>query len=219
MTLATFFTPSQIRAACGLVGWNGSDLANKIGVSKQMMSAYLAGKSGLSSQNLEKIAYYFDMEGIEFTADEGVKRKTLKTKTYRGQSGFVNFMDFVYETARDQGGEFCVSNVDETLFTKKLGEAADTEYMQKMSGIKGSYSFKILIKEGDTNFVGSDYAEYRWIPSKQFHSVPFYVFGDNLAFLIFGEETTIHLINNPEIAAAQRTQFNMAWEGAKPTNA
>ena len=219
LTMATFFTPSQIRAACGLVGWNGSDLAEKIGVSKQMMSSYLSGKSGLSNQNLEKISYYFDLEGIEFTADEGVKRKTLKTKTYRGQSGFVDFMNLVFETARDHGGEFCVSNVDETVFTQRLGEDEDAEYTEKMKGIKGNYSFKILIKEGDTNFVASDYAEYRWIPDDQFHSVPFYVFGDNLAFLIFGEETTIHLINNPEIADAQRTQFNMAWTGAKVIDA
>lgn len=217
--MATFFTPSQIRAACGLVGWNGSDLAGKIGISKQMMSAYLAGKSGLSNANLEKLAYHFDLEGIEFTADEGVKRKTLKTKTYRGQSGFVEFMDLVFETARDKGGEFCVSNVDETLFTERLGEENDNVYMDKMKKLDADYAFKILIKEGDQNFVASDYAEYRWIPENQFHSVPFYVFGDNLAFLIFDQDTTIHLINNPEIASAQRTQFNMAWEGATPTNA
>lgn len=217
--MATFFTPSQIRAACGLLGWNGSDLAEKLSVSKQMASSYLTGKSSLSAQNLEKMAYLFDLEGVEFTSDEGVKRKSLNTKTYRGQSGFVDFMNLVYETARDQGGDFCVSNVDETIFTERLGEEEDAEYTKKMKSIKASYSFKILIKEGDTNFVGSDYAEYRWMAKDQFHSVPFYVFGNNLAFLIFGEQTTIHLINNPEIADAQRTQFNMAWEGAKVTDA
>lgn len=219
LTMATFFSPSQVRAALGLIGWNASDLAAKIGVSKQMISAYLAGKSSLSGQNLEKVSYYFDLEGVEFTSDEGVKRKTLKTKTFRGQQGFVDFMHLVYETARDQGGEFCVSNVDETTFTERLGEENDNAYMEKMRDIKGSYSFKILIKEGDTNFVGSNYAKYRWIPKEQFHSVPFYVFGDNLAFLIFNETTTIHLINNPEIASAQRTQFNLSWEGAKTANA
>ena len=213
--MATFFTPSQIRAACGLVGWNGSDLAGKIGISKQMMSAYLAGKSGLSNANLEKVAYHFDLEGIEFTADEGVKRKTLKTKTYRGQTGFVEFMDLVFETARDKGGEFCVSNVDEDIFTERMGEPEADAYSEKMMTVKENFNFKILIKEGDENFVASDYAEYRWIPKDQFHSVPFYVFGDNLAFLIFDDHTTIHLINNPEIASTQRTQFNLAWEGAK----
>ncbi len=213
--MTTLFTTSQVRAACGLIGWSASDLADKIGVSKQMISAYLSGKSGLSTSNMEKIAYYIDLEGIEFTADEGVKRKTLKTKTYRSQSGFIDFMTLVYETARDHGGEFCVSNVDETIFTKHMGQEADDAYSAKMKEIKSNYSFKILIKEGDTNYVASDYAEYRWIPKEQFHSVPFYVFGDNLAFIIFDESVTVHLINNAEISDAQRSQFNLSWQGAK----
>lgn len=216
--MATFFTPPQIRAACGLLGWNGSDLAEKLGVSKQMASSYLTGKSSLSAQNLEKMVHIFDLEGIEFTSDEGIKRKSLNTKTYHGQSGFIEFMNLVYETARDKGGEFCVSNVDEILFVKTLGEY-DAAYTEKMKSIQNNYSFKILIKEGDTNFDASDYAEYRWMPKDQFHSVPFYVFGDNLAFLIFGKQVTVHLINNAEIASAQLSQFNMAWEGAKITDA
>jgi transcriptional regulator with XRE-family HTH domain len=217
--MSTFSTPSQIRAACGLLGWNGSDLAEKLSISKQMASSYLTGKSSLSAQNLEKMAHIFDLEGIEFTSDEGVKRKSLNTKTYRGQSGFVDFMNLVYETARDKGGEFCVSNVDESLFTQYMGQEADDAYSARMKEVKNKYSFKILIKEGDTNFIASSYAEYRWMPKEQFHSVPFYVFGDNLAFLIFGEQVTVHLINNAEIASAQLSQFNMAWEGAKITDA
>lgn len=211
-------TQSQIRAACGLLDWSASDLANRIGVSKQMMSAYLAGKSGMSLQNLEKVAFVLDTEGIEFTSDDGLKRKSLKTQTFRGQEGLGQFMDLVYETARTQGGEFCVSNVDETIFTERHGKQQDEAYTQKMAAISGKYSFKVLIKEGDTNFVGSDYAEYRWMPTTYFHSVPFYVFGNSLAFLIFSEETTVHVIHNAEIAAAQRTQFHFAWKEAKVPN-
>lgn len=217
--MTTIFTPSQVRAACGLIDWSASDLAARIGVSKQMMSAYLAGKSSLSAQNLEKVAYVLDMEGIEFTIDDGVKRKSLKTQTFRGQEGLGQFMDLVYETAKTQGGEFCVSNVDETIFTERLGSEQDEIYTQKMVAIKNKFTFKILIKEGDTNFVGSDYAEYRWMPASYFHSVPFYVFGNSLAFLIFGEETTVHVIHNAEIAAAQRTQFYFSWKEARMPDA
>jgi hypothetical protein len=84
-----------------------------------------------------------------------------------------------------------------------------------MREIKGKYSFKILIKEGDTNFIASDYAEYRWVPKENFHSVPFYVFGNSLAFLIFGDDVIVHMIQNAEIADAQRTQFKLVWETAK----
>lgn len=216
--MTSIFTPSQVRAACGLIDWSASDLANRIGVSKQMMSAYLAGKSGLSAQNLEKVGYVLDMEGIEFTADDGVKRKALKTQTFRGQEGLGQFMDLVYETAKTQGGEFCVSNVDETIFTERHGKEQDEIYTKKMEALRGKFSFKVLIKEGDMNFLGSEYAEYRWMPAGYFHSVPFYVFGNSLAFLIFGEETTVHVIHNAEIAAAQRTQFHFAWKEAKVPN-
>lgn len=213
--MTTIISTSQVRAACGLIDWSASDLANRIGVSKQMMSAYLAGKSGLSAQNMEKIAYALDTEGIEFTSDDGVKRKSLKTQTFRGQQGLAHFMELVYETAKTQGGEFCVSNVDETIFTERHGVEQDALYTEKMKALKNKFSFKVLIKEGDLNFLGSDYAEYRWMPATYFHNVPFYVFGNSLAFLIFGEETTVHVIHNAEIAAAQRTQFHFAWKEAK----
>lgn len=213
--MSTLFTPSQVRAACGLLDWSASDLAEKIGVSKQMVSVYLSSKSGLSSQNIQKIAHIFDMQGIEFGSDDSVKRKSLNTKTFRGQSGFLEFMSMVYETARDVGGEFCVSNVDEALFTRVMGQEADDAYSEKMRQIKSNYKFKILVKEGDTNVIASDYAEYRWVPKENFHSVPFYVFGKNLAFLIFGEDVIVHIIQNAEIADAQRTQFKLVWETAK----
>jgi hypothetical protein len=124
-------------------------------------------------------------------------------------------METVYETARIRGGDFCVSNVDETLFTERFGAEADIDYTKRMNALKGNISFRVLIKEGDTNFVASEYAEYRWIPAAQFHSIPFYVFGDNLAFIIFNEETTVHMISNAAIAAAQRVQFDLAWKDAK----
>lgn len=213
--MSILFSPSQVRAACGLLDWSASDLADKIGVSKQMISAYLGGKSGLSSQNIQKVASVLDIAGIEFTGDDGVKRKSLNTQTFRGRTGFLDFMNMVYETARDVGGEFCVSNVDEALFTKVMGQEEDDAYSERMRQIKGNYSFKILIEEGDINFIASDYAEYRWVPKEHFHSVPFYVFGNNLAFLIFGEEIIVHLIQNAEIADAQRTQFHIVWERAR----
>jgi transcriptional regulator with XRE-family HTH domain len=213
--MSIIFSISQVRAACGLLDWSASDLADRIGVSKQMMSAYLGGKSGLSSQNIQKIASAFDIAGIEFTGDDGVKRKGLNTKTFRGQAGFQEFMNLVYETARDVGGEFCVSNVEEALFTKAMGKAEDDAYLARMRQVKGNFTFKILIEEGDTNSDASDYAEYRWISKEHFHSVPFYVFGNNLAFLIFGDETIVHLIQNAEIADAQRTQFHIVWESAR----
>ena len=154
------------------------------------------------------------MAGLEFTRSEGVRLQELRTITYRKNSGFREFMDFVYETAKIQGGEFCVSNVNESFFVKRLSAEFLDFHIKRMSEITDLCHYKILVKQGDTNFVSSNYAEYRWVQESKFHPVPFYVFGDNLAFLIFGEETNIHLISNADIADAQRTQFNYIWDNA-----
>ena len=210
-------TIDQIKAARALLDWTQDDLAHYSELSKASIQNYENKKTEPNSTSLYKIIDAFSNHGVEFI-NEGVQKKSLKTKTYRGQRGFVEFMGLVYETARDHGGEFCVSNVDETIFTERLGHENDNQYTEKMKTLTNEYSFRILIKEGDTNFAASDYAQYRWIPANDFHSVPFYVFGDNLAFLIFNQTTTIHVMNNPEIADAQRTQFNLAWEQAKVIN-
>lgn len=209
---------SQCRAARGLLNWSQIELARRCDMHKQTVSNFEAEKSTLSQLSLEKITLMFERNGVIFTEQGGVNPNISSVITYRGQAGFIEFLELVYQTARDQGGDICVSNVDEALFTKHLEEETDKFYMERMKQIKTNFTFKIIIKEGDTNIVASDYAEYRWIPTEQFHGVPFYVFGDNLAFLIFDDQTTIHLIYHPEIASAQRTQFTMAWENAQPVS-
>lgn len=208
-------SPAQCRAARGLLDWNQPDLAKHSGIHVQTISAFENETSTPTKNTLEKIKNSFEMHGIEFTRDDGVKISNLKTMIFRGQKGHQEFMNLVYKTARDEGGDFCVSNVDEKIFTEKHGKAEDDTYMKKMLAIKDRYKFKILVKEGDTHLIASNYAEYRWLPKEHFHSVPFYAFGNYLAFLIFDAKTTIHVINHPEIASAQRTQFNFVWEKAK----
>jgi DNA-binding XRE family transcriptional regulator len=204
----------QIKAARALLDWTQDDLATFSSLSKASIQNYENKKTKPNSTSLYKIIDAFSDNNVEFI-EEGVQKKTLKTKTYRGQKGLVDFMDLVYETAKTQGGEFCVSNVDETVFTQRFGEAEDAIYTRKMSVLDSKFTFKTLIKEGDTNFVGSEYCEYRWVSEKQFHSIPFYVFGDYMAFLIFGQQTIVHLIESKEIADAQRAQFYLIWESAE----
>jgi transcriptional regulator with XRE-family HTH domain len=210
-----FLSPAQCRAARGLLDWSQPDLAKKCGMHVQTICAFEKEAGTPTKKTLEKISSAFEDMGIEFTSDDGVRNKNLKTMTYRGQKGHQSFMSLVYKVAKEEGGEFCVSNVDERIFTERHGKGEDDAYMQKMAQIKDNFTFKILIQEGDTHLVASDYAEYRWIPKESFHQVPFYTFGNYLAFLIFDTQTIIHVINNPEIASAQRTQFNFVWKKAK----
>lgn len=144
-----------------------------------------------------------------------MRNRSLKTTTFRGKNAYKDFLDLVSEVAKSQGGDFCVSNVDEKYFADRITKEGGVEYRAKMIKVKDNFNFKILIKENDYYFLAEKYAHYRWLPKEYFHSVPFYAFGDYLAFIIFDTQTIIHVINNPEIASAQRTQFNFVWERAK----
>lgn len=208
-------TPAQCRMARSLLNWTQPELAEKSGLALMTISKFEkeGGDKRPEARTLEKIRRAFESNGVEFNDYEGVRRKPSGIVTYKGREGFADFIWDVYETAKTKGGEICVSNVDEALFTDWLGIEVDTAYMDKMKELD-NFNFKILVREGDWNFTASSYAEYRWVPKEQFFSVPFYVYGDKLAFLLFREDVTIHVIDNADIAAAQRLQFDMSWNSA-----
>jgi transcriptional regulator with XRE-family HTH domain len=204
---------NQIAAARALLGWDQKDVAEKVHLSVAAISKIEKGENKGKIETLERIEKAFSDAGVEFTNYDGVRKKPSGIITHMGREGFAEFIWDVYETTKAQGGEICVSNIDEALFTYWLGTEVDNAYMAKMQELK-NFTFKILIKEGDYNFTASPYAEYRWVPKEQFLSVPFYVYGDKLAFLLFREDVTIHVMDNADIAAAQRMQFNIAWDNA-----
>jgi hypothetical protein len=74
-----------------------------------------------------------------------------------------------------------------------------------------------ILCEGDTNFLASDYNEYRWIAKEMFSPVPFYIYGENLAIMNFQTipKPTIILHKFPAITEAYRKQFDIFWNISK----
>lgn len=210
-----FITASQCRAARALLNWSQPDLAHRCGMHVQTISAYESGTSTPSKRTLEKITITFESAGMEFLPDDGVRRKSRGVVTYEGVPGFEAFIADVYQTVKAGGGDVCVSNVNERDFEKHVRDAP--VHLGKMADLNKctSFRFRILVKEGDVYFPASDYAEYRWINSKYFRTVPFYVYGDKLAIINFQKGPTVHVVENKEIADAQRIQFDLFWGSAK----
>ncbi|WP_421754200.1 helix-turn-helix domain-containing protein [Croceimicrobium sp.] len=157
---------------------------------------------------LEKLENFYDSRGIEFLDNDGVKRKT-SLRTYKGYDGFKAFMYDVYETVKN-GGDVCVTNVDESKFQKLFGDYGD-DYLSKMSKVN-NLSFRILVQEGDDNFLASDYAKYRKLPAQYFGNVPTYTYGNKKAEIHFEDPVTVLIVENAQSADAQRKYFEMMWE-------
>lgn len=166
----------------------------------------------LSYKPLQRLEEFYISKGLEFYATDGVRSKAAGILEFKGYDGFKAFIDDVYDTVKN-GGDICVSNVDERQFEYWQGAHA-TDYLTKMEQVQGLH-FRVLIQEGDDYFTAK-YADYRFLPSDYFTGVPTYVYGSKKAEILFDEDTvTVFVIDNARMADAQRATFNLVWEQAR----
>lgn len=202
-------TTAQIRGARGILNWSQADLAERTGISATSIGSIENSASQPRVNTLNTIQKAFEDAGIEFIGTDGVKMRSGEIRVFHGRTGLIDFYEDVYATVSKQGGEILVSNVDERLFVKMLGDFAAT-HIERMTKLE-KINYKILLREGDTYVPGQSYAEYRWMPAALFASVPFYVYYDKLAIMLFDADVTVIVLEYPAIARAYRTQFADMW--------
>lgn len=207
-------TPAQIRGARGLLGWSQQDLAQRTDVSATSIGSIENSVTTPRESTLAIIRRTIENAGVEFIGLEGVRLRSGDVRVFTGQQGYLDFFSDVYETLNRTPGLVRVSNVDERKFVKWHGELG-SDHLKKMDSLKAKKVFyKILLCEGDDFFPASDYAEYKWLPKNQFSTVPFYVYDNKLAIILFDEEPKIIMINYPAVAQAYIKQFDASWETA-----
>lgn len=211
-------TAAQIRGARGILNWSQADLEERCTISKTSIGAIEKGDTRARQSTLAKMQKVFEASGLEFLPNEGVRKKSGDVELFQGRQGYLDFFKRVYsELEKDASKPVLVSNVDERKFVKLHGDEAEN-HLSKMKDI-GPIKFRILIQEGDTFFAANEYAQYKWLPKSQFSSVPFYVFGNKLAIMLFDGDPVIILMNYPAISDAYRVQFQSMWDNAlSPAN-
>lgn len=206
-------TIAQIRAARALLDWSQADLADKAGLSQTGIARIENGTNKPNSQTLNKIQAAFESAEIEFLDESGVRKKSGEIKTFRGMEGFRTFMDDVYETAKRLGGEICIFNGKPADFIKHLGAEWYEMHSQRMNAIKSNFIFKIIIREGQKDFIAGGFAEYRWFPDSASKQKTFYAYGDRLAFIAFEEDdVTIQVMTQADLADGFRVLFDIGWD-------
>jgi transcriptional regulator with XRE-family HTH domain len=203
-------TTAQMRGARGLLNWSQSELSRRTNISTTSIGNIEAGNTQPRESTLRLIRQAFENAGIEFIGTEGMRLKNDTIDIYEGQQGFLNFFDHVYQTVLTENADIYACNIDETLFKKWSGEQAD-KHLKRMQSIE-NLNCKVLLKDGDTNYIASRYAEYKWLPKNLFSSVPFYVFGSRLAIILFNEEPKVIVINNIAVTEAYKKQFSGLWD-------
>ncbi len=204
-------TTAQMRAARGLLNWTQGDLAARTGISTTSIGSIESDTSNPRDSTALLIKKAFEDAGIEFLPDDGVRRRQGQVRILAGRAGFHAFYDDIYaEAQKNKGATFLVNNVNEKLFLKWGGSDHASMHVQRMKDLNISY--KILVREGDINFVPSDTATYKWVPKKVFSPVSFYVYGTKMAIIVFDQEPAVVLLDYNSITEAYRKQFDILWD-------
>lgn len=200
----------QIRAARALLKWNQSELSERSGVSVPAIANIELEKQLPSTNTLERLEAAFNKAGLEFTDRDGMRRKDSSVVILEGEKGFMAFYDLIYDEIEATGKKLvCVGNVDERPFIKHFGDRLNPHFERiKSLGV----TYKILIKYGDTYFPSSDIGAYRWSPPGMHYTVPYYLFGNKLAFVVIGENIKIFVISETELVENFKKEFDALWD-------
>jgi len=223
-------TAAQLRAARGLLDWTRTELAKAANISPETVKNIEHGTFRPQEQTADAIRKAFAQHDVIFTENEGVQLKKDTVTRYDGIEGFKNFMEDVYATAKlmaeagQQDKPFYMSSLDDRFFIKYLGDFF-TAHIQRMNALKEKFRMRILVKERPHTYSSDEakkgsYREYRIQSTNVMGNVPFYVYGDKLAVLIFEEKSApqIVVITSSLVAKAYREQFEILWNTSKPLN-
>lgn len=206
-------TTAQIRGARGLLDWSQAELSRRTGISTTSIGNIESGNTQARESTLSVIRTAFERGGIEFIGTEGVRLQTEFMQTYTGAAGLSDFMDHLYETSKQFGGEIVLFNAHPENWIRILGEEWMTMHSQRMLDLGNKISMRITSRMGETKFISKQFAEYRWFPENLLSERCLYVYGDNIAFVNFVEgDVSVIVLRQQDFAQAFRVLFNIAWD-------
>ncbi len=205
-------TIEQIKAARGLLEWTQDDLAHYAKISRPTLTKIECRQGKPHTGTLLKIQACLEMAGVEFIPG-GVRlvQEMLKVKLFDGESAVVRMLQDVYREHEHEGGIVRFYGLSEHRFAKALGKQK-AESMIKHN-TKLDIEERLLMLEGDDYFIQPKSC-YRWLTKEQFTQVPYYVYGNKLAMVIWEPAIKIVVIENAQIAASYRQHFDYFWEHA-----
>lgn len=166
-------TGKQIRAARMLVDWDADDLARRVSMSRVSIQNIERGDTRPKPETIDKIIQAFSEVGIEFTENEGLRRRPCGVEIFEGPERFDSFYTFLYEHLKVHGGDVCLSVTDEGLLAKyrrnpSLHYSIGMYYLCDKGTVK---SFRILANKSDFASKYS-YNTYKWQISAALHPRP-----------------------------------------------
>lgn len=204
----------QIKAARALLDWSQEQLADVCGLSVATVRKIEAGHISPRNATMSGIRRAVECAGLEFVSPNGVRQRPDEITVYEGADGFLEFFDDVYKTVATTGGEIVIVCASEDPFQRLLGE----HHRPRMEKLRAGVNVKCILTENPHNTYCSTYCTYRFLSKHYVDSVPFYIYGDKYAIIIFDaiSSSKVTVIQSSAVATAFRRQFYSMWDKATP---
>lgn len=206
-------TGRQIRAARSLLEWKADDLAKKAGLTRVTVSKIEADLVQPQEKTMASIIRAFDLHGVEFLEDEGVRVRKNQLRVFSGKTGYKQYLDHIYLALKDAGGRICQFNLSDSKNLPYADEYA-AEHMARMEKIEG-LDARVLTIHGDHSFPAK-YCAYRWLDQKNKVLIPYYVYGDYVSMSTYKSHSNIQIVSiySKLLSARYVDQFNLFWDSA-----
>jgi DNA-binding XRE family transcriptional regulator len=207
-----FITPEQCRMARALNEWSRNDLAERAGVHPHTVAAVERGAEA-EARTLSKIVIAFELAGVTFTPDGGVRPGRDWLQIIEGPEANAQLLEDIYQRLKDKGGEVLLAGLSEYGPEEPEKLAFLKAHLQRLQ--EAGITERIILRNGDYNLVAPrDW--YRWHDTSDLGDTPFQLYGERIALIEWGPPERIILIDHPKFAATFRNLFNTVWDVSTP---
>ncbi len=215
---AKLITLTQLKAARALLGWTQLELAGQSGMSLAAINKLEREAVTPRRHTLDILQQTLEQAGVEFIDGPGVRLtdSLLKIRVLNGYQAPIQLLNDIYETMRRLPAprpNILLSGLDEGKWKPYTEMVSSQQIRLRSYGI----SPRVLICEGDTHLLPELDVEqtYRWVSRDLFTQMPYYVYHDKYAMLLWGPPIKVIIIQSALIAETYRRQFKINWQNGR----
>lgn len=202
-------TPSLIRAARGLLGWQQKDLAKAAGLSLSAVNNFERELGRTRSVTIQGMVAALEEGGVEFLAGGAIRQAddVHHVRRFSGLDFTHKLNEDIFLAVRKPGEKIYTCSTDETRWYDPDLKKATAKYLswREKMGVKEFF----LVPEGNTVFE-SPRQQYRYLPSNMIGKITYVIYGDRIAFISWRKKQ-IFILRGEELLAPFREQFKFLW--------
>jgi transcriptional regulator with XRE-family HTH domain len=208
----------QIKAARALLNWRREDLADMTGLSPSTIRNLELGYKAPRGKTITIIRQAVEDAGVEFTEDEGVRRKKGgDIIIIEGPYSCDMLFEDMLQTVKAKRGEVVGIFKSQDMMAKSLGVDGMVN-MDRLKNLNGAAAVKCLFSDTSGAQAVPDEFQFRLVPGNSVMPMHYFVYDGKFAEVFPDGKDSFHFILHKSfgLAKAFRDYFGIIWNMAAP---